>query len=175
MKIRNTITKVITLAIALSGLAVIGSSWPAGRASAREIAVGAGRVKFTSAPIGFIPGQTLRFNVGNLATEEEGSQPVRVQTSVYDSFGNLLSQTDPVPVPAGQFRSLDFKREDLSAIGEPDTRRIQMRAVIQVAFPDGSVRYLPEHFPISMELMETRTGGTVGGPYFCGSITVSED
>jgi hypothetical protein len=46
MKIRNTITKVITLAIALSGLAVIGSSWAAGRASAREIAVGAGRVKF---------------------------------------------------------------------------------------------------------------------------------
>jgi len=175
MTIRNTITKVITLAIVLSALAVIGSSWAARRASAREIAVGDVTIKSIPAPIGFIPGQTLRFSVGNLTAEEEGSQPVRVQGYVYDSVGNLLSRTDPVQVPRGQFLTLNFRRDDLTAVGEPNTGRLQVRASIQVAFSGGSVRYLPEHFPISMELMETRTGGTVGGPYFCGSITVSED
>lgn len=178
MKTRHTITKVITLAIAVSALAVIGSSRAAGRTGTREITVSDGSVKFITAPIGFIPGQTLRFSAGNLSTEEEGSQPVRVEASVYDSLGNLLSRTDPVPVPAGHVRAFDFKREDLLAVGEPNTARLQMRAVIKVSFSDGSVRHLPEQFPISMELMESRTGATVivsKGEYFAGSITVSDD
>ena len=178
MKIRNTITKFFTLTMAVAAMAVIGYiGAPAPASAASQAALGDGSVRLISSSIGLVPEQTLRFSTANLSMAAEGNTPVRAQVTLYDMLGNVLARSREVEVPSGQFRTFDFKREDLSAVGEPNTERIQVHGVIQVAFYDGSVRYVPERFPISMELMETRTGGTVGssGPYYTGYVTVSDD
>lgn len=170
MKIRVAITTLITIVMAVTAMAVTSSS----RGNSQVV----NTFLYNVPAFGFVPGQTVRFSAANLSTEEEGSQPVRVQASVYDSFGNLLSQTDPVQLRAGHLQAFDVKRDDLSAVGEPNTARLQMRAVLRVVFSDGSERYLPEQFSVSMEIMDSRTGGTVvniGGDYFTGTVTVSGD
>ena len=73
-------------------------------------------------------------------------------------------------MPAGQFRYFDFKREDLRVTGEEDTGRLQVRAGIQVALMDGSVRSV-KSFPVTSELMDSHSGGS----YYNGSVTVSRD
>ena len=98
--------------------------------------------------------------MANTRTQEEGGRPVRVQAYIYDSNGNLLSQTDPVQVPAGQFRTLRFNRDDLPVAGEEGTGRLQVRSGIQVALMDGSVR--PVKLAVSTELVDNRTGATIG-------------
>ena len=179
MKIRNTITKFCTLTIAVAALAVIGYIGAPGRASAAgQTPLSDGSIRFFSNSVGLVPEQTLRFSAANLSPEEEGIGAVRAQVTLYDTLGNVLARSREVEVPACQFRTVDFKCEDLSAVGEPNTGRIQVRGVVQVAFSDGSVRHLPEQFPISVELMDARTGGTVvnsGGDYYTGTVTVSGD
>ena len=165
---RNTITELIILTMAVAAIAVIGSScWKTEAQHTRLI------FATDQGIYGFVPGQTARFSVAYPSTTQEGSQPVRVQAYIYDSTGRLLSQTAEVEVRADPFSTFDFNRDDLLVTGEPDTGRLQVRAVIQVALMDGSVRNLK--LPVWMEVMDNRTGGTVGGPYFCGSITVSDD
>ena len=113
------------------------------------------------APIGFIPGQRLSYSFFN--PNEEGSQPVRVQAYIYDATGRLLTQTDPVELRPGQSHTFNIDRDDLRVAGEPSTGRLQVRADIQVALMDGSVR--PFKLPVSMELVDNRTGATVVGDY----------
>lgn len=123
------------------------------------------------APIGFISGEKLRYSFFN--SNEEGSQPVRVQAYIYDSYGNLLTRSDPVELRPGQFHTFDFNRDDLRVAGEEGTGRLQVRAGIQVALMDGSVR--PVKLSVSMERVDNRTGGTSTGTYFTGTVTVSDD
>jgi hypothetical protein len=73
-------------------------------------------------------------------------------------------------VPAGQFSYFDFKREDLRVAGEEGTGRLQVRAGIQVALMDGSVRSV-KSFPVTIELMDSHSGGS----YYTGTVTVSSD
>ncbi len=122
-------------------------------------------------PIGFIPGQRLSYTFFN--PNEEGSEPVRVQAYIYDSTGRLLTQTDPVELLPGQSYTSNINRDDLREAGEEKTGRLQVRAGIQVVLMDGSVR--PVKLSVSMEVVENRTGVTKGGPYFTGSVTVSDD
>lgn len=119
-------------------------------------------------PIGFIPGERLRYNFFN--PNEEGSQPVRVQASIYDSYGNLLTQADPVELRPDQSHTFEFNRDDLRVAGEEGTGRLQVRAGIQVVSMDGSVRPVKLH--VSMEHVN-RTGSTTGGNYYTGTVTVS--
>jgi hypothetical protein len=121
--------------------------------------------------IGLIHGQSLRYSFFN--PNEEGSQPVRVQAYIYDSYGNLMTQTDPVELRPGQFQTVDVNRDDLRVAGEKDTGRLQVRAGIQVMLMDGSVRSV--NLPISIEIVNNRTGSTNTGTYFTGSVTVSDD
>ena len=123
------------------------------------------------APIGFIPGQSLRYTF--FYPNEEGSQPVRVQAYIYDAPGRLLTQTDPVELRPGQSYTATINREDLPVQGDYGTERLQVRAGIQVALMDGSVRHF--ELPVWMELVDNRTGSTIGGNYFTGTITVSGD
>jgi hypothetical protein len=177
MKTRNTITKLIAITMAVAAIAIIGSSLTAGRARAAGQQDGGLQLEMSRslrhALYGFIPGQSLSCSVANTPTQEEGGGPVRVQAYIYDSFGKLLSRTDPVEVPEGQFRTLRFNRDELPLAGEPDTGRVQVRAVIQVAFMDGSVR--PFRLPVSIELVDNRTGATIGGSYSTGYVKVSDD
>ena len=136
----------------------------------RLIIVAAKRSKL-NAPMGFVPGQRLSYNVFN--PNEEGSQPVRVQPYIYDSYGNLLSKPDPVELRPGQGHTFEFNRDDLRVAGEEGTGRLQVRSGIQVVLMDGSVRHVK--LVVSEEVVNNRTGGTSSGTYYTGSVTVSDD
>ena len=152
MKTRSTITKLIAITMAVAAMAVIGSSWTTEAQGRLYVATDVGIY-------GFVHGETARFSVAYPSTTEEGTEPVRVQAYIYDSLGRLVSQTDPVEVRPGQFRTFDFNRDDLPLAGEEGTGRLQLRGVIQVAFMDGSVRHVK--LPVSMEVMDNRTGQTI--------------
>jgi hypothetical protein len=174
MKTR-TITKLITVMMAVAATAVIGSSWAAGRAGAAgQVALGDGSVRFISAPIGFTTGQTLRVSAANMTSAEGGTVPARAQVVLYDAEGNPIARSREVEVPAGHFRAIDFDRAGLPVAGEPGTGRLQVRAGIQFVLLDGSVRP-SKYFPVSMEVMDNRTGATTGGPYYTGYVKVSDD
>ena len=112
------------------------------------------------APIGFMSDQRLSYTFFN--PNEEGSQPVRVQAYIYDATGRLLSQTDPVELRPGQLYTSNINRDNLPVAGEEETGRLQVRAGIQVALMDGSVR--PFKLSVTMELVN-RTGSTQVGDY----------
>ena len=153
MKTRSTITKLIAITLAVAAIAVIGSSWTTRAQHTRLI------FATDQGIYGFVPGQTARFSVAYPNTTEEGTEPVQVQAYIYDSLGRLVTQTNPVEVRPGQFRTFDFNRDDLPLAGEEGTGRLQVRGVIQVAFMDGSVRHVK--LPVSMEVMDNRTGQTI--------------
>lgn len=139
----------------------------------RLIILAAKRSKQLNAPIGFIPGQMLRYSVFN--PNEDGSQPVQVQAYTYDSYGNLLSQTAPVKLEPGQGHIIVIDRYDLPAAGDMKTKRLQVRTGIQVVLMDGSVRHV--NLPVSMELVDKTTGTTMDGNYvyYTGTVSVSGD
>ena len=125
-----------------------------------------------TAPISFKPGQRLRYTFFH--PNDEGRQPVSVQASVYDSAGNLVTQTDPAKVEPGTVHIIDVDRDNLPVAGEALTGRLQVSAVIQAVLMDGSVRNVK--YQVSMEIVEKDTGKTTGGGnYFTGSVTVSDD
>jgi hypothetical protein len=136
----------------------------------RLILVAAQRSKL-NAPIGFMPGQKFRYSF--FYPKEEGDQPVSVTAYVYDSYGNLLKQTDPVVLRPGDFHALNIYRDDLPVPGEQMTGRLQVREGIQAALMDGSVR--PVKLVVSMEVVNNRTGSTSGGDYYTGTVSVSGD
>jgi hypothetical protein len=89
---------------------------------------------------------------------------------VYDSYGNLLKHTDPVVLRPGDGHIVDINRDDLRMPGEG---RVQVRAGVQVALMDGSVRTIKIHG--SMELVNNQTGTTAGGDYYTCTVSVSDD
>ena len=155
MKIRSRITKLIAITMAVAAMAVIGSIWTTQAQGGRlYLATDVG-------VYGFIPGQSLSFSVANLRTQEEGGGPVRVQAYIYDSYGNLLSQTDPVEVPPRQFRTIRFNRDDLRVAGEPGTGRVQVQPDFQFQ-ADANQSFSPEDLSFTMELVNNSTGATAG-------------
>ena len=137
----------------------------------RLVLLAAQRSKQMDAPIGFIPEHRFRYSF--FYPKEEGDQPVSVQAYIYDSYGNLLKQTDPVVLRPGDFQVLDIYRNDLPAPGEDRTGRLQVREGVRVVSLDGSRP--PVKLTISKEVVNNRTGSTSGGDYFTGTVTVSSD
>ena len=123
-----------------------------------------------NAPISFTPGESLDYSL--FYPNEEGSQPVQVRTYVYDSYGNLLSQTYPVVLRPGDGHTFKIKRDDLRVAGDERTGRLLVLTGIQCVLMDGSMRPVKLH--VSMEHVN-RTGSTTGGNYFTGTVTVSDD
>lgn len=138
----------------------------------RLILVAANCAKQLNAPISFIPGETLRYTV--FYPNEEGDQPVRVQAYIYDSYSNLLKQSDPVVLRPGQSYAFDFNGDDPRL---PAARNavafVQLSAGVPAASIGGSVR--PIKLSVSMEVVNNRTGSTSGGSYYTGTLTVSSD
>lgn len=138
----------------------------------RLILLAAERSKPLNAPIGFMPGEKFRYSF--FYPKEEGDQPVSVTTYVYDSYGNLLKQTDPVVLRPGDSQFVDIYREDLPVPGDVMTGRLQVREDVRVALMDGSVR--PVKLSISREVVNNRTGSSSsGGDYYTGTVSVSGD
>ena len=132
----------------------------------RLIILAAKRSKINSL-IGFNSGQSLRYSFFN--PNEEGSQPVFVRAYTYDSYGNLLTQTDPVKLLPGEFHTFEINHDDLRLKSE----RQQVRAGVQVVLMDGSVREVK--LSLAIEVVNNRAGGTGDGDYFTGTVSVSGD
>jgi hypothetical protein len=165
---RNTMTKLITLTVAVAAIAVIGSSF---KTEAHNVRVFSG-----AALAGFIPGQELRLNMANLSTREEAIGPVRVQAYIYDSTGRLLSRTDPVEVSAGQFHTFIIEREDLAVEGEAETGRLQVWADFEFQVEASNRQISSDRFLATIEGVDNRTGGEhLRGSYFAGTVSVSGD
>ena len=148
MKIRNTITKVVTLTMVVAAMAVIGSTVTA---EAQHV-----RVFDGISLVGVIPGQMLRFSVLNLNAPDQGSRPARAQVLLYDAQGNLLARSQEVELSPRQFRSFDFNRDDLLVAGEPGTGRLQVRTV-----PLWGLRSRHRiSVSVSLETLENSTGGS---------------
>lgn len=169
MNIRNTITRFITVAVVVAAIAVTGSIWMAeqagatGRSDINDIYI------FQSPPIGFIPGQTLRFSVFNPNAPEQQTGSVSGHVKIFDSTGRLIAQSEEIAIAPGQFHSFDFNRDDLFLSGESGTGRLQARGIVQVSFMDGSVRNLSARFPISIEVIDNASGNT-----YTGYTTISD-
>ena len=155
MKLPNRISKLLAITLAVAAMAVGGSIWTT------EAQGGMLFVATDVGVYGFIPGQSLSFSVANTRTQEEGGGPVRVQAAIYDSTGRLLSQTDPVEVPPGQFRTIRFNRDDLRVAGEPGTGRVQVQPDFQFQ-ADANQSFSPEDISFTMELVNNSTGATAG-------------
>ena len=140
----------------------------------RLVIVAANESKQLNAPFGFLPGYKIRYTL--YYPKEEGEQRVGVTTYTYDSYGNLLHQTNPATLEPGESVVFDVDRDDLRVPGEDNTGRLQVASGIQAALMDGSVRTI--RLSVSMELVDS-TGRTrdipPGGQYFTGTVTVSGD
>ena len=118
----------------------------------------------------FLPGEKQRYTL--VMPKEEGSRPVSVTSYTYDTYGNLLKQTDPLELQPGDRKSFEIKRDDLRVAGDEKTGRLQVQTVIKVTSMDGSTQPVKLH--VSMEHVD-RTGSSSGGTYYTGSVTVSGD
>ena len=117
---------------------------------------------------GFVPGQTLRVTCANPAdTPQQDRDPraIRFRAKIVDAQGNMLKQSDEMSVPAGQFRFVDFNRDDIAATGEARTGRLQVLVELVV---EGPLQGNPTgaDFPASLEIIDNSTGKTVGQQLF---------
>jgi hypothetical protein len=111
--------------------------------------------------IGIVPGQMLRFSVFNPPTSISGEQrePLHGHVKVFDKGGVLIAQSAEMVIPPGEFRFVDFKREDLPLLGEAGTGRLQGRGKIVLWVRDATQD--PARFAlVSVELVDQGTGTT---------------
>jgi hypothetical protein len=112
--------------------------------------------------IGLVPGQRVRLTLTNPPSygTEAGSEakPSHVggHVKVFDSIGNAVAQSDELVIPAGEFRSFDFNRDEIALPGEPGTHRVQAR--IKPFFSFSSGRLSP--VLVSFEVVDNSTGKT---------------
>jgi hypothetical protein len=84
------------------------------------------------------------------------SIPGCIRSQPADRGFRVMDGCREVEVPARQFRIFDFNRDNLPLADEPNTGRLQLRAVIQVVSMDGSER--PVKLSVSREVMNNRDG-----------------
>jgi hypothetical protein len=95
------------------------------------------RVRHEFAPVGIIPGQTLRITVASLRRPDEiPPTPDRVRLYLLDARGQPIADSGPRELPAVQMEWLSVERDRLPA-GEPGTGRLQVRAVVVAWNPEG--------------------------------------
>jgi hypothetical protein len=82
-------------------------------------------------PVGLIQGETLRFTAFNPSETDSGqpNEPISLQMKLCDSHGAVIAVSPKVMIPPGEFRSVDFNRDDLPISGEPGTTRAQLRTI----------------------------------------------
>lgn len=155
MKIRQTITKLITITMAAAAIAVLGSNAIARRASAYGSAGSQNNLKqiaLFSPPISFVSGETFRVSVVNPNAMEQGSARVNGKVKLFDASGRLLAESEEVVLPPNQTRNFDFLRDDLHVVGEPVTGRLEVRAEIHYRYIESRGQISPNHFPVTVEL-----------------------
>jgi hypothetical protein len=83
----------------------------------------------TGAPalLGLARGEELRYTAFNPGSAEGGGEPIGMKMKLYDATGNVIAESAQVVIPPREFRSVDFKRDDLALAGEPRTGLLQVR------------------------------------------------
>ncbi len=78
--------------------------------------------------------------------------------TLYDAHGNPIAQSAEFEIPAGEFRSIEFDRDELQLAGEPGTGRVQVRTQIRYRFL--SIVDRTQLSPPSSEILDKSTGMT---------------
>ena len=164
MKIRKTITRLLTMTLAVVALAAAGLAGGASWLQPVEAQTADGSVKFISyASVGVIPGEKVRVCAGN---DEKSTGNLSLSFSFYLAHDSMSSSSVPlyesewIKVPPAEFRCADVSRRDLNTEGEPKTGRAQLLMTMTMMAPNGSS---PEDFPVSLEIVEddVQSGDTI--------------
>ena len=124
---------------------------------------------FNGQTTGLARGQTLRItgSNGNDPGSRGGSEPVFAMATLYDAHGGPIAQSAEVEIPAGEFRSIEFDRDELQLAGEPGTGRVQVRSQIRYRFL--SIVDRTQLSPPSSEILDKSTGMTTAIVSGCNS------
>jgi hypothetical protein len=82
-------------------------------------------VVFHTISWGMVRGQTARFSVFNTNKPSERDRRLRIvffQVMLFNASGALIANGDEIAIPPGEFRSVDFNRDDLPAEEKPHRR-----------------------------------------------------
>ena len=115
-------------------------------------------VVFHSISWGLVRGQTVRFSVSNpvAPSQREPLRSILVQVRLFDASGAVLATGDEISIPPGEFRSVDFSRDDLPVTTNPGGR-VQTRALVR--YRTFSIVDRTQLIP-SIELIDDLTGRT---------------
>ena len=82
-----------------------------------------------TALVGLARGEMLRYTAFNPLRTESGerNEPIQLRLKLYDAHGDVIAESAEVQIPPGEFRFVDFNRDDLVVAGEPGTARTQIR------------------------------------------------
>lgn len=159
MKLRNPITKLITLTMAVTALVCAS-----GLLQPVNGQTGDGSVKSVSyTSLGIVPGQTVRLSV---ASDERSVGTMSWSFSYYlaprsnSTYSAPLYQSEWIHVAPGEVRFADVRRNDLHAYGDPITGRVQVIVKVTRVAPSGSS---PDDYPCSLEVIpdEVQDGNSV--------------
>ncbi|MCM3900159.1 MAG: hypothetical protein ND866_00480 [Pyrinomonadaceae bacterium] len=116
---------------------------------------------FHTSSWGMVGGQTARFSVFNQIepSERERLGPVFIQVMLFDASGAVIATSDEIAIPPGEFRSVDFNRDDLPVSHEPGGR-VQTRAQVRYRSFYLVDRTRAVGFAPSIELIDNSTGRT---------------
>lgn len=149
MKLRNPITKLITLTIAVTALVCA-----TGLLQPVKGQTGDGSVKSVSyTSLGIVPGQTVRLSV---ASDEKSEGTMSWTFSYYLAHGSNsiysapLYQSEWIHVAPGEVRFADVRRHDLHTAGDPTTGRVQVLVKVTRVAPAGGS---PDNYPCSLEVI----------------------
>jgi hypothetical protein len=117
----------------------------------------------TTALVGLARGDTLRYTAFNPLKTESGerNEPIRLRLKLYDARGNVIAESAAVEIPPGEFRFVDFNRDDLPVAGEPGTARAEIRTQAIWGFRN----VIPINVTTSLEVVDSGTGATRYNPF----------
>lgn len=116
-----------------------------------------------TALVGLARGDMLRYTAFNPIKTESGerNQPIRLRLKLYDAHGDVIAESADVEIPPGEFRSVDFNRDDLPLAGEPGTARAEIRT--QAIW--GVRNVIRINVTTSLAVVDSSTGATRYNPY----------
>jgi hypothetical protein len=110
---------------------------------------------------GMVRGQMVRFSVFSPNEPSERERPmVFIRVILFDASGALIANSDEIAIPPGEFRSVDFNRDDLPVAADQVGGRLQTRAQVRYRFFSIVDRTQFNVLPTSIELIDVGTGQT---------------
>jgi len=81
--------------------------------------------------VGLARGEMMRFTSFNPRETESGRRnaSIRMRLRLFNPDGTALIESSELEIPPGEFRSINFNRDELLVAGEPGTGRAQIRTV----------------------------------------------